>query len=183
MRERAQSAHSMAYEQIAIRFVVNSRYVLQGLFRPEEPVCRLVDFARTHLVCPQIGQADFYLYTTPPRVVLSDLRTPLSTYDLAPAAFVHLGHRTVSPLNIQLASNIPIRTLDEANQLVTQYVFKRARPKNEVEREREATTLHNERPTSAASLTSRPTPRNQTTSNIDDKTLREKFRKFLPGKK
>lgn len=181
MRERAQSARNITYEQIAIRFVINSRYILQGLFRPEEPVSRLIDFARTNLVCPHIGQSGFYIYTSPPRVVLSDLRQPLSAYDLVPAAFVYLGHRTVSPLNIQLASNIPIRTIEEANQLASQYVFSRSRISSERERVRSA--VHTERPTSAASLTSRPTPRNPANSNIDDKTLREKFRKFLPGKK
>jgi hypothetical protein len=117
MRDRTQSARSMTYEQIAIRLIVNSRHILQGLFHPEEPTSRLVDFARANLICPHIGQPEFYLYTSPPRVILSDLRKPLSMYDLAPAAFVYLGHRTVSPLNVQLASNIPIRTIDEANQL------------------------------------------------------------------
>jgi len=179
MRDRAQSARNMVYEQIAIRFVVNSRYILQGLFRPEEPVSRLVDFARTTLICPHIGQTDFYLYTSPPRVELSDLRKPLSAYDLAPASFVYLGHRTVSPLDVQLASNIPIRTIDEANQLAAQYVFSRSRPK----REHEHSTLYNERPTSATSLITRPTPRNPPASNVDDKQLREKLHKFLPKKK
>jgi hypothetical protein len=179
MREKAQSARNMAYEQIAIRFVVSSRYVLQGLFRPEEPVSRLIEFARTNLICQHIGQTDFYLYTSPPRVILSDLRKPLLTYDLAPAAFVYLGHQTVSPLKIQLASHVPIRTIEEANQLVSQYVFSRSRPMNT----REHSTLFNERPASATSLVNRPTPRNPPASNIDDKQLREKLRKFLPGKK
>ncbi len=179
MRDRVHSARNMVYEQIAIRFVINSRYILQGLFRPEEPLSRLVDFARTNLICRHIEEKDFYLYTSPPRVVLSDLRKPLSAYDLAPAAFVYLGHRTVSPLNIQLASNIPIRTIDEANQIAAQYVFSRSRPMNE----REQSTLYNERPMSATSLVTRPKPRNQPASTIDDKQLREKFRKFLPGKK
>ncbi|CAF3485524.1 unnamed protein product [Adineta steineri] len=183
MRERAQTARHMSYEQIAIRFVINSRYILQGFFRPEEPTSRLLEFAQTHIVCSQIGQTDFYFYTTPPRVVLSDLRQPLSTYDLAPAAYVHLGHRTISPLNVQLASNIPIRTIDEANQLASQYVFSRSRPMSEREREL-SNTLSNERPTTATTLMNRPTTRNHpTTGNLDDKQLREKLRKFLPGKK
>ncbi|CAF2947254.1 unnamed protein product [Rotaria sp. Silwood2] len=182
MRDRIQSARSIVYEQIAIRLVVNNRYILQGLFRPEEPTSRLIDFARTNLICRHIGEKDFYLYTSPPRVLLSDLRKPLLTYDLSPAAFVYLGHRTISPLNVQLASNIPIRTIDEANQLAAQYVFSRSRPMNERERERN-TTLYNERPTSAMSLTTRSTPRNTSNSNIDDKALRDKLRKFIPGKK
>lgn len=180
MRDRARSARTMIYEQIAIRLVVNSRYILQGLFRPEEPASRLVDFARTTLKCPYIGDEDFYFYTTLPRIIISDLRKPLSTYDLSPAAYVYFGHRTISPLDIQLTSNVPIRTIDEANQLAAQYVFSRSRPMNERE---QSTPLYNERPTSATSLTSRPTPRNPPISNADDKKLREKFSKFLPGKK
>lgn len=179
MRDRVQSARAIVYEQIAIRLVINSRYVLQGLFRPEEPALRLIDFARTTLVCSHIGEKDFYFYTSPPRVVLSDLRKPFSAYDLAPAAFVYLGHRTISPLKVELSSNVPVRTIDEANQLAAQYVFSRSRPASA----REQSTLYNDRPMSATSLVTRPTPRNQPTNNVDDKQLREKFRKFLPGKK
>lgn len=180
MRDRAQSARAIVHEQIAIRLVINSRFVLQGFFRPEEPALRLIDFARTNLICPHIGERDFYFYTSPPRVILSDLRKPLSAYDLAPAAFVYLGHRTISPLKVELSSNVPLRTIDEANQLAAHYVFSRSRPASA----REQSTLYNERPMSATSLVTRPTPRNQpANSTIDDKQLREKFRKFLPGKK
>jgi len=181
MRERAQSARSMTYEQIAIRLVIDKHYILQGFFRPEEPISRLIDFARQNLICPSIGDKDFYFYTTPPRTILSDLRKPFSAYDLAPAAFVYLGHRTISPLNIQLAKNIPIRTIEEANQLTAHYVFKRARPVNELERS--SSSLYNDRPVSAASLTPRSAPRNPVGNSMDDKQLREKLRKFLPGKK
>ncbi|CAF0878902.1 unnamed protein product [Adineta ricciae] len=184
MRERTQSDKYMVYDQIAIRLVVNPRCILQGLFRPEEPLSRLIDFAQTHLICPQIGQEGFYFYTTPPRVVLSDLHKPFSAYDLAPAAFVHLGHRTISPLPVQLVSNMSIRSIDEANQLAAQYVFSRARPMDE--RERERSTLYTERPSTAdiaTNATTRPKPRNPTASNIDDKQLRDKLRKFFPGKK
>ncbi|CAF3779493.1 unnamed protein product [Rotaria sp. Silwood1] len=183
MRDRLHSTHIIVYEQIAIRFVINNHYILQGLFRPEEPISRLIDFIRTNLICRHIGEKDFYLYTSPPRIILSDLRKPLSTYDLSPAAFVYMGHRTISPLNIQLISNIPIRTIDEANQLAAKYVFSRSKSINERNRERERNTLYNERPTSTMSLTTRSTPRNPSNSNIDDKTLRDKLRKFIPGKK
>ena len=179
MRDRSQSAHNMNYEQIAIRFVVNTQYVLQGLFCPEEPVSRLIEFARTSLVCPHLNQPEFYLYKSPPRVVLSDLQKPLSAYELGPAALIHLGHRTVSSLVVKLASNIPIGSIDEANQLTAKYVFGRARPMSECQ----YNTLYNERSTSATSLISRPRARNITIRNVDDKVLREKFRKFLPGNK
>lgn len=179
MRDREQPSSGLVYEQVAIRFVINRRYILQGLFRPEEPVSRLLEFARANLVCPHLAHEDFYLYTSPPRLVLSDLRKPLSAYQLAPAANVHLGHRTVSPLEVQLAPNVPVRTLDEAHQLASHYVFNRARPMTG----RDQSTLCNDRPASATSLVDRPVTRNPPARNIDDKQLRDKLRKFLPSRK
>ncbi|UJR14786.1 hypothetical protein I4U23_001774 [Adineta vaga] len=172
MRERAQSARINAYENIAIRFVVNSNIILQGLFYPNETVANLLEFVRTNLICPQLTQSDFYLYTSPPRVVLSDLTKSLSTYDLIPAAYVYLGHRKVSPLVIELASNIRIGTIDEANQLVTQYVFNRSNSMNV-----------DEKSTTDTNNTNRPVKRNTTATNLDDKQIRDKLSKFLPGKK
>jgi hypothetical protein len=179
MRERTQSARTVAYEHIAIRFVVNSNNVLQGLFYPDEPVSNLIEFARTNLVCSQLNQPGLYLYTSPPRVVLSDLNKSLSAYDLIPAAYVYLGHRTVSPLVIQLASNISIGTLDQANQIVTQYVFNRTRSMSEDEKNANS----NEKLTMETNSVNRSPKRNPPTNNMDDKNLRDKFSKFLPGKK
>lgn len=179
MRDRTHSASSHVYEQIAIRFVVNARYILQGFFRPDEPVSRLMDFAQTYLVCPQIGHTDFYLYTTPPRIILSDLKKPLSIYDLAPAAYVHLGHRTISPLNVQISPKVPLKTIDEAKHLVTEYVFRRSRPRTD----QESISLCNERPTTATSLTPRTTIQTPRTTTMDDKQLRDKLKKFLPQRK
>jgi hypothetical protein len=169
MRERAQSARNNAYKHIAIRLVVNSNIILQGLFYPQEPLSNLIQFARTNLVSPQIEQSDFYLYTSPPRVVLSDLKKPLSAYDLAPASYVYLGHRTISPLIIQLSPNIPIETIDNASEIVTRHVFNRTRSMNEEE--------------GSSTETNRPTKRNTTGNNVDNQQLRDKMRKFLPGKK
>ena len=179
MRQRTQSARIVAYEHIAIRLVINSNNILQGLFYPDEPVSNLIEFARTNLICPQLNQSGFYLYTSPPRLVLSDVNKSLSSYDLIPAAYVYLGHRTVSPLNIQLASNISIGTLEQANQLVTQYVFNRTRSMNEDEKN----ASYNEKSTMETNTDNRPAKRNPPTNNVNDKDLRDKFRKFVPGKK
>jgi len=172
MRERAQLARNNAYEYIAIRLVVNSNNILQGLFYPEEPISNLIEFARANLIFPQLGQSDFYLYTSPPRVVLSDLNKSLSAYDLAPASYVYLGHRTVSPLVIQLGPYIPIGTINKASEIVTQYVFNRTTSMNE-----------DESSTTESNATNRPTKRNISVNNVDDKQLRDKLSKFLPGKK
>jgi hypothetical protein len=172
MRDRAQSARNNAYDYIAIRLVVNSNNILQGLFYPEEPISNLIEFARTNLIFPQLGQLDFYLYTSPPRVVLSDLNKSLSSYDLVPASYVYLGHRTVSPLVIQLGSNIRIGTINEASEIVKQYVFNRTKSINE-----------NEGSTTETDATNRPIKRNTPVNSVDDKHLRDKLRKFLPGQK
>lgn len=173
MRERAQSARQNAYKHIAIRLVLNSNIILQGLFYPNEPLSNLMDFVRTNLVCPQIGQAGFYLYTSPPRLVLSDLNKSLAAYDLAPASYVYLGHRTVSSLVVQLAPNIPIDSMNKASELVAQYVFNRSPSSNDDER----TSMDD------STTSNRPTKRNTSTNNVDDKQLRDKLRKFLPGQK
>jgi hypothetical protein len=169
MRERTRN---IAYDYIAIRLVINSNNILQGLFYPEEPISNLIEFARTNLICPQLEKSDFYLYTSPPRVVLSDLNKSLSSYDLAPASYVYLGHRTISPLVIQLRPNIPIGTIDEASEIVAQYVFKRTKSINE-----------DERLTTETNSGNRSIKRNTPVNNVDDKDLRDKLRKFLPGKK
>ena len=159
--------------------LINSNNILQALFYPEEPVSNLMEFARANLIFPQLEQSDFYLYTSPPRVVLSDLKKPLSAYDLAPAAYVYLGHRTISPLVIQLAPNISIGNMNEANQIVKKYAFNRAGSINEDENNANS----NEASTTETSTTNRPIKRNPPTQHIDDKHLRDKMRKFLPGKK
>ena len=182
MRERVKSTRTVAYEHIAVRFVVNSTYILQGLFHPNEPVSNLLAFVRSNLVCPQLQQSAFYLYTSPPRVVLAELTKPLVAYDLAPAAYVYLGHRTVSPLQIQLATTVSIGTIERANQLVKQYVFSRTRSMGEDE----INSVSTARSTTAATATGQSqatSKRTTSTAYIDDKQLNEKLRKFLPGKK
>ena len=181
MRERVKSTRTVAYEHISVRFVVNSTYILQGLFHPNEPVSNLLAFVRSNLVCPQLQQSAFYLYTSPPRVVLAELTKPLVAYDLAPAAYVYLGHRTVSPLQIQLATTVDIGTLEQANQLVKQYVFSRTRSMNDDE----INAVSSARSTAATATGPSQTTskRSTSTAHIDDKQLNEKLRKFLPGKK
>ena len=180
MRYKENSQYGATYEQIAIRFVVNSRHILQGLFRPEEPVFRLLEFVRSNLVCENFRDADFYLYTSQPRVILEDLKKPLSDYDLVPAAFIYLGHRIVSPLNVKLSSSVPIRSLDEANRLVTEYVYKRSKQQDQIT----PRSVVSERPTSVASVRNHvTTPRKSSTNDLDDKQLREKLKKFLPTRK
>jgi hypothetical protein len=182
MRERVQSTRTVNYEHLAIRFVINSTFILQGLFYSNEPISHLVDFIRANVRCSHVQHVDFYLYTSPPRLILSDLTKSLLAYDLAPAAYVYLGHRKVSPLTVELASTIRIGTIDEANRLVTEFVFNRSRPMaaDQVE------LSSSERPMSTTTTTSNSSSsvkRNTSTILADDEQLKDKLRKFLPGKK
>lgn len=179
MRERNRITRANSYEHIAIRLVINSNYALQALFYPQEPLSHLMEFARTHLVCRQLEQNDFYLYTSPPRVVLSDLTKPLSTYDLSPAAFVYIGHKTISPLVIELGSNVSIGTINQADEIVARYVFNRRGSINE---DNNSITT-NETSNTDKSAATRPIKRNPPTQTVDNKHLRDKMAKFLPGKK
>ena len=138
-----------------------------------------MEFAQTNLVCPQLKQSNFYLFTSPPRTILSDLNKSLSAYDLVPAAYVYLGHRTVSPLIVQLVPNIRLGSIDEANQIVKQYVFNCTRPKTD----NDNNACYNEQSTTETNTADRPIKRNLLTHNIDDKHIRDKLRKFLPGQK
>lgn len=165
MRERVQSARTTHYETIAIRFLINRQYVLQGLFKSAETIVELTEFVRLHLRCPHLHQPDFYLYTSPPRQILADRKKTLLAYDLAPAAMVYLGHRKVTPLQIEANENVRRGTFDEANGIVKEFVFKRGREMNDDELQAAAAT--NKRPMNA----------------VDNQKLKDKFRNFLPGKK
>ena len=59
MRNRTQSTRNVKYEHIAIRFVVSSSYVLQGLFYPNETVANLIEFVRTHSRLPATAASGF----------------------------------------------------------------------------------------------------------------------------
>lgn len=179
MRDRALGNSSLVYGRCAIRFVISSRYIVQALFRPEEPVDRLIEFVKTYLVCSNFRDNDFYLYTSQPRTILEDQKKTLTDYDLVPAAFVYLGHKKKT-LQIQPSSKVPLRTIDEANRIVSDYVYRRVR-EDQFQRQASATT---NRPSSAVNRTpTTQTPRNPSSKNVDDQHLREKLKKFLPTRK
>ncbi|CAF4324454.1 unnamed protein product, partial [Rotaria sordida] len=91
-------------------------------------------------------------------------------------SYVYIGHRTISPLIIQLTPNISIGNINEANQIVTKYVFNHTKLMNEDDNSNETLTTE-------TNTINRASKRNPPTQNMDDKNLRDKFRKFLPGQK
>ncbi|CAG5129046.1 unnamed protein product, partial [Candidula unifasciata] len=88
MRQAQAEAFFDQYERIVIRVQFPERLTLQGLFRPREPVSALYAFVKEHLSDPN---ETFYLYTAPPKQVLTDKTVSLAASHLAPAALVYCG--------------------------------------------------------------------------------------------
>ncbi|XP_077980512.1 tether containing UBX domain for GLUT4-like [Glandiceps talaboti] len=91
MREMQTLRMLEKYPKVVIRIHFPDRLVLQGIFRPLEPVQALVQFVKSHLDDQKLK---FYLYTTPPKVVLKDHKKSLYEAKLVPAANVYFGCET-----------------------------------------------------------------------------------------
>lgn len=76
------------YPKIIIRIVFPNRKILQGFFRPAEKIQVLYDFVTQFLSTPK---PNYFLYTTPPKVVLGDKNSILYDCNLCPASKVYLG--------------------------------------------------------------------------------------------
>ncbi len=132
MRELEQDKKAMRYTYIVIRIVFKNRQTLQGLFRPKESVSVLYDFVRESLLSVQSGHnteedLDFYLFTTPPKVLLSDMKKTLFECQLCPAAMVYFKNKndTVPKLRPELLDDV--KTVDEADELVHTHVHQQIR--------------------------------------------------------
>ncbi|XP_006814773.1 tether containing UBX domain for GLUT4-like [Saccoglossus kowalevskii] len=79
------------YPKVAIRVHFPDRLVLQGLFRPQEPVKSVMEFVKDNL---DDKDMKFYLYTTPPKYVLTKENQSLLEAKLVPAANVYFGCET-----------------------------------------------------------------------------------------
>lgn len=76
------------YPKIIVRIIFPNRKILQGFFRPAEKVEVLYEFVAQFLTLPK---PRFFLYTTPPKVVLKDKNAILYDYNLSPASKVYFG--------------------------------------------------------------------------------------------
>lgn len=76
------------YPKIIIRIIFPNRKILQGFFCPAEKVEVLYEFVAQFLVTPK---SRFFLYTTPPKVVLKDKNAILYDCNLSPASKVYFG--------------------------------------------------------------------------------------------
>ncbi|XP_078081851.1 tether containing UBX domain for GLUT4 isoform X2 [Mustelus asterias] len=88
MRDSHMKEKTERYPKVVLRVQFPDRYVLQGFFRPLETVGALIEFVKMHLIDPEML---FYLFKTPPKVILDDPTTTLFEASLFPAALVHFG--------------------------------------------------------------------------------------------
>ncbi|RZC37472.1 tether containing UBX domain for GLUT4-like [Asbolus verrucosus] len=75
------------YKQSVIRVQFPDRTILQGTFKPIEMIKDVNDFVRNYL---QDRTCNFYLYTTPPKCILSE-EDRLMEIGCVPGALLHLG--------------------------------------------------------------------------------------------
>ncbi|XP_029013580.1 tether containing UBX domain for GLUT4 [Betta splendens] len=88
LRESQMKEKMDRYPKVVLRVQFPDRHVLQGFFRPLETVGAVRLFVSSHLEDPQLS---FYLFTTPPKTILSDPSASLFQADLVPGALVYFG--------------------------------------------------------------------------------------------
>ncbi|XP_041076111.1 tether containing UBX domain for GLUT4 isoform X2 [Polyodon spathula] len=88
LRESRVKEKMERYPKVVVRVQFPDRHVLQGFFRPLETVGAVREFVRKHLEDPDLR---FYLFISPPKVVLDDLTDTLFQANLFPAALVYFG--------------------------------------------------------------------------------------------
>jgi tether containing UBX domain for GLUT4 len=126
MREMEQDRKAMKYTQIVVRIAFsNSRLVLQGLFRPKERVSNLYDFVRQFIHSTDAQDLDFYLFTSPPKLILNQMKTTLFESKLCPASLIYFKNK--SERLPQFKDSISIKTLREANEIVYKEVHQKMR--------------------------------------------------------
>ncbi|KAK6478248.1 tether containing UBX domain for GLUT4 isoform X1 [Huso huso] len=88
LRESQMKEKMQRYPKVVMRVQFPDRHVLQGFFRPLETVGAVREFVRKHLEDPDLR---FYLFISPPKVILDDLTDTLFQANLFPAALVYFG--------------------------------------------------------------------------------------------
>lgn len=95
IRELRKEGKFSRYPRCVVRFHFPNGTNVQAVFRPAESVAALHDCVKE---CLTEENLSFYLYTTPPRKVLIDMKQRLVDVDLVPAAIVYVGSETKSDL-------------------------------------------------------------------------------------
>ncbi|XP_043653634.1 tether containing UBX domain for GLUT4 [Drosophila teissieri] len=86
-RQKTMLAKLNQYKDCVLRVQFPDRFVLQGIFKPHEPLSKVEEFVREFLVQP--GE-QFHLFTIPPKKVLPSDETLLEL-NFVPNAIVHFG--------------------------------------------------------------------------------------------
>ncbi|KAH8276210.1 hypothetical protein KR026_004601 [Drosophila bipectinata] len=86
-RQKTMLAKLNQYKDCVLRIQFPDRFVLQGMFKPHEPLSKVEDFVREFLVNP--GEK-FHLFTIPPKKILPSEETLLEL-NFVPNAIVHFG--------------------------------------------------------------------------------------------
>lgn len=114
------------YDRIVIRVQFPDRSVLQGLFRPREPVSALQSFVQENL---ENKDDKFYLYTAPPKEILKDGQASLARSKLAPAALVYYGCEKQRSIYISNVLRSSKKTRTEADLVVSQILNPEGNPR------------------------------------------------------
>lgn len=183
MRELEQDRKAMKYSKIVIRVVFKNRIVLQGLFRPKEKLSELYKFVKESFAAENSDQElDFYLFSSPPKKILNEMKMTLFEADLCPAAIIYFKNKTDTvPI---LKKDINLKTLNEAEEIVQLHVHNAIRDiKHEgldwIEKDQKM--VQNILKTSGLMGTSSGGKITQQRENRDQDPVKNKLERFLKG--
>jgi hypothetical protein len=132
MRELEQDKRAMRYTQVVVRVVFKNRQTLQGLFRPKEPLSALYAFVQENLLNGggenSSEDLDFYLFTTPPKIVLANTgKRNLFEAQLCPAALVYFKNKSDEMPRFVSSLTADMKTIEEADEIVREDVHSKIR--------------------------------------------------------
>lgn len=89
MRDAETEKRMSRYRKVLLRILFQDRIAIQGMFKPQDNMRKVVRFVRAALL--DARNVKFYLFMVPPKKILSDPKQTLWAAGLCPAAIVHIG--------------------------------------------------------------------------------------------
>ncbi|CAN9509914.1 unnamed protein product [Ophioblennius macclurei] len=177
------------YPKVVLRIQFPDRHVLQGFFRPLETVEAVLQLVRSHLEDPQLN---FYLFTAPPKTILSDPSATLFEAKLFPSALVYIGSDANADCCIKAELLQSVVSASQADQAVASFMMRSTTPSSSSASS--SSLVNGDEPPFASELypigsagNTRPAPRPfvQTQGPRTNRSDPEKLPKWLklPGKK
>jgi hypothetical protein len=120
MKELEQDKKAMRYSKVVIRIAFKNRFVLQGFFRPKENISALYKFVKENLSEENnTTDLDFYLFSTPPKQILNNMKANLFESHLCPASLIYFKNQidNVPVFKKSLIENF--KSIEQANELVS----------------------------------------------------------------